>query len=91
MEERLCTKCNDSAVETEYHLIMKCEAGKLLRQKYWEVLSAYTDWGEWSDDFKFKFLMLGGNDLEIVQTSANLLQELVASSSGSSDFLFDHR
>ena len=58
--------CEDGSVENEFHFVMACQAYQVQRDKLWADLSVFCDFEGWGDIFKFRFLMSGGSDHEIL-------------------------
>ena len=57
LEDRLCTICNASSVEDEFHFLMVCPKYKYLREKLFaEVASANEDFLNKNETDKFVFL-----------------------------------
>lgn len=58
--QRICTACTGHKIENEKHFVMECPASVGHRARLWGDLGEFADTGDWSDGFKFKFIMTGG-------------------------------
>lgn len=65
--QRFCRNCDAEEVEDEYHFLMDCPKFNMHREKLWTDLGDFCDMEDWSEGFKFRFLMSGGlDDCEIL-------------------------
>lgn len=77
IEERLCTKCNTGDIEDEYHFLMTCPAFQTIRTNFWDRINEFADTGDWSEGFRFKFILGGGlEDWEFIHIINKYMKDM---------------
>ena len=75
LNERLCTHCNDNAVEDELHFLVNCDYYSDLRYTLWKDLSyAHPSFTFMTPEEKLVFLL---NNHDVVKLLAALLYKMI--------------